>query len=62
MTSLNLEWNELEGLAGAQSLIPILRGMKHLKFLKIDGYELGTEGKALLIDIFRNMPELKYEF
>jgi hypothetical protein len=36
--------------------------MKHLKFLKIDGYELGTEGKALLIDIFRNMPELKYEF
>ena len=62
MTSLNLNCNQIEGLAGAQSLIPILRGMKHLKFLKIDGYNLRTEGKALLVDIFRTMPELRYQF
>jgi Ran GTPase-activating protein (RanGAP) involved in mRNA processing and transport len=62
MTSLNLKCNQIEGLAGAQSLIPILRGMKHLKFLKIDGYNLRTEGKALLVDIFRTMPELRYQF
>jgi Ran GTPase-activating protein (RanGAP) involved in mRNA processing and transport len=62
MTSLNLECNPIEGLAGAQSLIPILRGMKHLKFLKIDGFHLGEQGEELLVDIFRTMPGLKYEF
>jgi Leucine-rich repeat (LRR) protein len=62
MTSLNLESNPIEGLAGAQSLIPILRGMGDLKFLKIDGFHLGAEGEDLLLDVFRTMPELRYEF
>jgi Leucine-rich repeat (LRR) protein len=62
MTSLNLESNPIEGLAGAQSLIPILRGMGDLKFFKIDGFHLGTEGEDLLLDVFRTMLELRYEF
>jgi len=62
MTSLNIESNPIEGLAGAQSLIPILRGMGDLKFLKIDGFHLGAEGEALLLDVFRTMPELRYAF
>ena len=62
MTSLDLESNPIRGLAGAQSLISILRGMEHLKFFKIDGYHLGAEGKELLLDVFRKMPELRYEF
>jgi hypothetical protein len=62
MTSLNLESNPIEGLAGAQSLIPILRGMGDLKFFKIDGFHLETEGEDLLLDVFRTMPELRYEF
>jgi Leucine-rich repeat (LRR) protein len=62
MTYLNLKLNQIRGLAGAQSLIPILRGMKHLKFLKIDWYELGKEGKALLLDFVKEMPKLNCDF
>lgn len=60
MTSLTLESNELRGLSGVQSLIEIFTRMKHLHFLKIDGFHLG-EGKELLLDVFRTMPELRYE-
>ena len=62
MTSLNLKLNKIRGLVGAQSLIPILRKMEYLKFLKICWYELGKEGEALLLDFVKNMPELKCEF
>lgn len=60
MTSLTIESNELRDLSGVRSLIEIFTKMKHLHFLKIDGFHLG-EGKELLLDLFRTMPELRYE-
>jgi hypothetical protein len=61
MTSLTIESNELRDLPGIQSLIEIFTKMKHLHFLKIDGFYLEGEGKELLLDVFRTMPELRYE-
>ena len=62
MKSLTIESNELRDLPGVQSLIEIFTKMKHLNFLKIDGFHLGAEGKDVLLDVFRTMPELRYEF
>jgi hypothetical protein len=61
MTSLTLESDEIRGLPGAESLIEIFTSMKNLNFLKIDGFHLGSEGKELLLDIFRTMPKLRYD-
>jgi hypothetical protein len=61
MTSMTLESNEIKGLPGAESLIEIFTSMKNLNFLKIDGFHLGSEGKELLLDVFRTMPKLRYD-
>lgn len=61
MTSMTLESDEIRGLPGAESLIEIFTNMKNLNFLKIDGFHLGSEGKELLLDVFRTMPKLRYD-
>jgi hypothetical protein len=61
MTSLTLESDEIRGLPGAESLIEIFTSMKNLNFIKIDGFHLGSEGKELLLDVFRIIPKLRYD-
>lgn len=61
MTSMTLESDEIRGLPGAESLIEIFTSMKNLNFIKIDGFHLGSEGKELLLDVFRIIPKLRYD-